>query len=68
MVERRFCTPEVRSSILLGSTDTKISPASAEGYFCICWARTASKLLCLRENRIRGRETISDERSEEVVL
>ena len=53
MVERRFCTPEVRSSILLGSTNIKISPTSVEGYFYVCGTRTESDLRHFRENRMR---------------
>ena len=50
MVERRFCTPEVRSSILLGSTDTKISPTSVVGIFVS--AGHVQKANCLAFGRI----------------
>ncbi len=52
MVERRFCTPEVSGSIPLGSTDTKISPTSVAGYFCICWKRRESDLRHFWRNRM----------------
>ncbi len=47
--------------ILLGSTDTKISPTSVEGYFCICWARTAHDLRHVWGESNTGRKIICDE-------
>jgi hypothetical protein len=66
MVERRFCTPEVRSSILLGSTKNKIAASLLGGNFNL-WTRTESDLRHFRENRIRGRGTLSRSLRQEVL-
>ncbi len=63
MVERRFCTPEVRSSILLGSTNEKVNPTNAKGRIFHLWTRKAHELLHVRgESNTGSRELL--ERSE----
>jgi hypothetical protein len=52
MVERRFCTPEVSSSILLGSTVTKNHNFQKVVIFNSQWARIESDLRHFQENRM----------------